>query len=40
MNLVFLNDALRLTDWNGRESTPENWRQQIAEKLGSIDSPS
>ncbi|MDA0350450.1 MAG: nucleotidyl transferase AbiEii/AbiGii toxin family protein [Verrucomicrobia bacterium] len=36
-NLMQLNNALRQTNWEGSEATPDNWRSLIAKKLQTID---
>lgn len=38
-NLIFLNNALRQTHWDGEAIRKETWRQQILERVGSLDWP-
>ena len=36
-NLVFLNHALMQTNWNGEELTQNNWKEQVWQKLESLN---
>lgn len=36
-DIVFLNNALKQTGWSGGRITPENWRNEIAERISKYD---
>lgn len=36
-NLEYLNNALRQTEWPGPELTANNWKKEIAARLGALD---
>lgn len=38
-NLIFLNNALRQTNWDGEAIGKETWRQQLRERVISLDWP-